>query len=81
MDEEYTADELLEASRYPVVVQWSPKDQLFLATLPDMEGLTVHGDSPEEAILEATRAAADWLYGMRHSGYPIPSPTPITISR
>lgn len=81
MDEEYTAAELLEASHYPVVVQWSPEDQFFLATVPDMGGLTVHDNSPEEAVFEATRAAADWLYGMRQLGHPIPSPTPITVSR
>jgi len=81
MNDEYTAEELLEASRYPVVVQWSTEDQLFLATLPDMGGLTVHGSSPEEAVAEATRAAADWLYGVRQLGEDVPSPTPITVSR
>lgn len=74
-------NELREARRYPVIVEWSDEDQLFLAVLPDLEGLTVHGDTPEEAVARSTDAAVEWLWGMRALGEVIPQPSSIILSR
>lgn len=71
-----TDEELREAQSYSVIVEWSEIDQLYLARIPDLEGLTVHGGTPEEALSRSTEAALDWLYGMRALGEPIPAPRP-----
>ena len=71
----FNDEEVQEARRYPVMVEWSDADQLFLARTPDLEGLTVHGSTPEEAVANATEAALEWLHGMRAIGASIPTPT------
>ncbi|MGH2551419.1 MAG: type II toxin-antitoxin system HicB family antitoxin [Thermomicrobiales bacterium] len=74
--ESYNEEELNEARRYPVVVQWSDADQLYLASAPDLENLVVHGVTPEEAIAKIPEAVANWIYGMRSVGQSIPAPSP-----
>ena len=64
----FSDEEVQEARRYPVIVEWSEADQLYLARVPDMEGLTVHGSTPEEAVASATESALEWLHGMRAIG-------------
>lgn len=68
-----------EAARYPVVVEWSIDDGLYLATLPDLGGMIVSGASQTEALRRARVAAVDWLYGMHKLGRPIPAPSRIAL--
>jgi len=74
--EGYSEEELNEARRYPIVVQWSDADHLYLASTPDLENLVVHGHTPEEAVGKIPEAVANWIYGMRSVGQPIPEPSP-----
>jgi predicted RNase H-like HicB family nuclease len=74
-DDGYSEEEMNEARRYPVVIQWSDADDLYLASAPDLENLVVHGATPEEAIAKIPEAVANWIYGMRSVGQPIPAPS------
>jgi predicted RNase H-like HicB family nuclease len=75
----YSDEELLEASHYPVIVEWSDEDQLFLAKLPDLGGLIVHGSTPEEALRKSTRSAAQYLAAMRKLGEHVPEPPSLLV--
>jgi predicted RNase H-like HicB family nuclease len=77
----YSQAELSEARRYPIIVQWSDIDRLYLASAPDLENLVVHGDTPEEAIAKIPEAVANWIYGMRSVGQPIPEPSAMLSAR
>lgn len=70
----YSDDELAEASHSPVIVTWSEEDRLFLAKLPHLGGLVVHGSTPEEALKKSTRSAAQYLAALRELGEAIPEP-------
>src|SRR6478735_5009027 len=69
--------ELEEARRYPVVIEWSDEDAVYLAWAPGLRGTTVHGETPVEALEKSTEAVANWIYGMRKVGQPVPAPTTI----
>lgn len=63
------------ASHYPLVVQWSDEDGVFVVKVPDLPGCMAHGDSPEAAVREAQVAIQLWLDTCREFGDPIPLPT------
>ena len=48
--EELTEDEMAEARRYSLLVQWSPEDGKWIATAPELGGIATHGASPTEAV-------------------------------
>ena len=73
--------ELEEARRYPVVIEWSDEDAVYLAWAPGLRGTTVHGETPVEALEKSTEAVANWIYGMRKVGQPVPAPTTIPVGR
>jgi predicted RNase H-like HicB family nuclease len=70
----YTAEELAEASRYEIVIQWSEEDQLFLASVPELPGTMTHGKTPAAAAERVVEIAAAWIYGTRHQGLSVPLP-------
>jgi predicted RNase H-like HicB family nuclease len=71
-----TQAEIEEARRYPIVIAWSDEDQLYIATIPDLDAVQTHGSTIAEAGEKAIEVIADWLYGHRVAGYPIPAPSP-----
>jgi predicted RNase H-like HicB family nuclease len=71
----WTDEEWTRASLYTYVVWWSPEDDLFLARCVEVPGAISHGDTPEEAIHNATDSMAVYLDGfdsppppIRHDG-------------
>jgi predicted RNase H-like HicB family nuclease len=75
----YSDDPLLEANHYPVIVEWSEEDQLFLAKRPDLGGLIVHGSTPEEALQKSTRSATQYLAAILQLSETVPEPTSILV--
>jgi predicted RNase H-like HicB family nuclease len=70
----FTPEELEEASRYRIVIQWSEDDQLFLVSLPEFGGVRSHGCTIVEAAERGVELAAEWIDAMRTLGEPIPAP-------
>lgn len=64
-----------EEPDYPVLIYWSDEDECFIATIPDLEPCSGHGDSPEEALARVLDAKRGWLDFARQHGDPIPAPT------
>lgn len=69
-----TPAELAEARRYPVLVEWSEEDEVFLAGSPDLPGVRTHGATREEAAAMGEEAIAVWLSAMRGMGWSLPPP-------
>jgi predicted RNase H-like HicB family nuclease len=70
----YTEEELAEASRYEIIIQWSAEDQIFLAFMPELPGTTTHGDTPAAAAERVVEIGAAWIYGSRQLGHAVPAP-------
>jgi predicted RNase H-like HicB family nuclease len=60
--------------KYETIIYWSDEDQLFLAEVPELSGCKAHGDSPDQALLNAQEAMQLWLDTAREFGDPIPEP-------
>ena len=70
----WTEAELAEARRYAVVIEWSPEDGAYVATVPEFVGCLTHGATQEEALAMAVDAAATNIMAERVAGRPVPSP-------
>jgi len=64
--------------QYSVSIKWSDEDEGFIATVPELEGLTAFGKTQGEAMAELDVAADAYLESWRASGRPLPSPEKIS---
>lgn len=60
--------------RYSVTIRWSDEDESYIATAPELPGLSAFGDTEEEALRELETAQELFLEVMKERGDPIPEP-------
>ena len=70
-----TAEELAEARRYTMCIDWSPEDEVFIASFPAVPFVRAHGATREEATQQGEEVIVAWLTAMKDAGYPITPPT------
>ncbi len=69
-----TPDDAGATSHYSLVIEWDPRDAIFVVTVPELEGCHTHGATYEEAVAQAQDAIWSWLDASRAWGLPIPPP-------
>jgi predicted RNase H-like HicB family nuclease len=57
---------------YSMVLQWSEEDNAYIATVPELPGLSAFGASPEKAIKELNIAKKPFLEVMAEDGEELP---------
>ena len=72
--EGFTDEELAEARRYSILIEWSEEDGVYIVSVPELPGLHTHGATHGEAVEMGEEAIATWLAGLRHVGDPVPPP-------
>ena len=73
-------EELAQARRYGMSIDWSQEDEAFLVSFPDVPGVMTHGATREEAAERGEEVIVMWLTAMIDAGRPIPPPSPYTTS-
>ena len=61
-------------SKHSVIIKWSDPDDGFIATVPELEGLSAFGNTPEEAAKELSEAKELYLEVLEEDGEEIPEP-------
>ena len=61
-------------SKYSVLVQWSEEDKAFIATVPELPGLSAFGSSPKKAVEELSIAKEAYLEVLSEDGEETPAP-------
>ncbi len=69
-----TAEDLAEARQYGMCIGWSPEDQVFIASFPDIPHVRTHGATREEAAERGEELIVTWLTALKDAGYPIRPP-------
>jgi predicted RNase H-like HicB family nuclease len=64
------------SARYSVTIRWSDEDDAYIATVPELPGLSAFGDTEAEALRELEIAQELYLEALREAGDPIPQPRP-----
>lgn len=73
--DDVSPEELAEARRYSMRIDWSPEDEVFIASFLDVPFVRTHGETREEAFERGEEVIVAWLTAMRDAGYPITPPT------
>ncbi len=58
--------------KYSISIQWSDADQSFIASVPELKGLSAFGSTPESAIKELVEAKKLYLEVLKEDGEDIP---------
>jgi predicted RNase H-like HicB family nuclease len=60
---------------YRIEVHWSPEDDAWIASVPDLPYCTAHGPTPHEAVAEVEIAIEAWLQAADTLGRRAPEPS------
>jgi predicted RNase H-like HicB family nuclease/DNA-binding XRE family transcriptional regulator len=70
----FTEEELAEARHFSILIQWSPEQDIYMASSPEFPQLKTHGETQEEALDMGVEVIALWLSVLRDDGEPLPQP-------
>jgi predicted RNase H-like HicB family nuclease len=59
---------------YSMVIEWDPKDRIFVVSVPELSGCMTHGKTYEEAVRQGQDAIETWIMGAKELGISIPPP-------
>lgn len=62
---------------YSMVIQWDPRDDIYVVTVPELEGCVTHGSTYEEAVRQGLDAIDTWGHGRRPATLPQPHLYPL----
>jgi predicted RNase H-like HicB family nuclease len=63
-----------EYGHYSLILEWDPRDDIYVVTVPELPGCRTHGSTYEEAVAQAQDAIASWVDAAREDGDPAPPP-------
>ena len=67
--------------RYPIAIEAGDETHAWGVVVPDLPGCFSAGDTPDEAITNATEAITLWIATALDEGGPIPAPGSIAVHR
>lgn len=62
------------ATKYEVIIYWSPQDDAFIAEVPELAGCAADGKTRREALKNAEVVIQEWIATAKELGRPIPQP-------
>ncbi len=62
-------------AEYSIFIQYDPQDQIYVASIPELQGCMAHGETKEEALKEIDIAKDLWIETAKEDGQPIPEPS------
>lgn len=60
--------------KYSIQLAWSDEDEGYIALIPELEGLSAFGETPEDAVREAKSVAESFIRIYKEDGTPVPKP-------
>jgi predicted RNase H-like HicB family nuclease len=62
------------ARLYSVHLEWDPRDDIYVVSVPELPGCLTHGRTREEAVTAAQDAIEEWITVARDRGRMLPPP-------
>lgn len=66
--------------QYSVILEWDPRDEIYVVTVPELPGCRTHGETREEAVKQAQDAIQSWIDDAVASGEAVPQPKMHAVS-
>lgn len=67
-------------SKYSVFMYYDEQDEIYVASVPELQGCMAHGETREEALKEIESAEALWLESAKDMDIDIPEPVHSAMS-
>ncbi len=67
-------------SKYSVFMYYDEQDQIYVASVPELQGCMAHGETREEALREIESAESLWLESAKDMNIEIPKPSHSAMS-
>ncbi len=64
----------MNPKHYSLYIQWDPRDDIYVITVPELYECRTHGDTHEEAIENALELIEMWIEDAQKAGEPVPPP-------
>ena len=59
---------------YSVLIQYDDRDNIYVASIPELQGCMAHGNTQEEAMSEIKVALELWLETAKENNMMVPQP-------
>lgn len=59
---------------YSMILEWDPRDAIYVVSVPELPGCRTHGASLEEAVQQGRDALKSWIDVARELGRSVPPP-------
>jgi predicted RNase H-like HicB family nuclease len=66
--------EQAEHLHYSMNIEWDPRDDIFVVTVPELPGCQTHGKTYEQAVQKGQEAITGWISAARAWGDRVPPP-------
>ncbi len=63
-----------QVPRYSMTIEWSPLDEAFIVTIPELSKCRTHGDTYEEAVKNGREVIEPVVSGLLEDGTELPVP-------
>ena len=63
-----------EAKHYSMIIQWDPREDIYVVTVPELPGCRAHGKERIEGVKNALGAIDLWIESAEKDGIPVPPP-------
>lgn len=57
---------------YSMIIEWDPRDNIYVVTVPELPGCKTHGDTYAEAVVQGQDAIDTWVMGEDPATLPAP---------
>ena len=65
----------MNPNHYSMLIQWDPRDNIYVVTIPELAECRTHGNTYDEAIKNALEVIELWIEDAQKAGEPVPQPT------
>ena len=65
----------MNSKHYSTLIQWDPRDDIYIVTVPELPGCRTYGATYQEAIKNALEAIKLWVTDAANAAEPIPAPS------
>lgn len=69
-----------DIKHYSMVIQWDPRDDIYVVSVPELPGCKTHGKTYEEAVRQGQDAIESWIMAALADNDPIPSPRTLAVA-
>jgi antitoxin HicB len=64
----------MNSNHYSVVIQWDPRDNIYVASVPELPRVRTHGDTYQEALQNIIEVIDMWVEDAQRTSEILPPP-------